>query len=180
MTAEFKAQKVWLDKNDIALCIAAGRRLRVRALRRRYRHKHECSLEGEAALDQHIQGECGAFAASLVYSIPYEERPFSFKGPDLGRCTQVRTLHGEWGHLSFAQYAPRIDLIVRPDDDITHKFILVVGRYPLPPFPSFYVVGHIEGRAAKVPRFWGSLNNNRPDVWKVPQSELTPAPAWPF
>jgi hypothetical protein len=164
-------QHVFLSGDIIKQCEDCGRRMRSESIKSKLTDKHGFKGDPTMATVNHLSSECGAYAAGLVYDIPWVCRINTFKKvADLGQRTEVRTL----GRLDY-------DLIVREDDPVMHAgrnavYILVIGKWP---DPWFWVCGSITGKKAK-DRPLRPLNNDREWVYRIPQSELNPPPSYPF
>jgi hypothetical protein len=78
----------------------------------------------------------------------------TFKQADVGTW-QIRT-----------RSEPHYELIVRPNDSDSDRFVLVLGRAP-----SYTIYGWIQGIAAKKPA-WLKRHGGRPPAYFVPQLAL--------
>lgn len=106
--------------------------------------------------DADIQGSVAEFVASLALDKSWRGTG-TIGSDDISSKIQVRSTDRANGRL-----------IVHPDDDDKHRFVLVVGQ-----FPDFGVPGWIFGRDAKRQEWWQDPTGNRPAFF-VPQSALNP------
>ena len=106
----------------------------------------------------HIEGALGEMAAARALGMYWDHAVGNYKAADLGEDVQVRTRSEHWH-----------DLIVRPDDDSEHTYVLVTGRAP-----SYSVVGYILGSKAQQPEWWKSVGTRDKESWFVPQGDLHP------
>ena len=86
-----------------------------------------------------------------------------FKDPDLTNDIQVRQAP-----------KPSDSLIVRPRDNIKHRFVLAIGIAP-----TYNVIGWINGEESKEDPSWWRNPGDKGWAWFVPQSKLRPMDTFP-
>lgn len=144
---------------DRGLRIAELRRLESQSMSRKQNHGHS---RGE--FDPDIPGALGELAFCKAMGFVWEESLNTFKRPDHGSNIQVRCAPCR------ARFPPTDfgNLIVRADDNPSHRYVLVVGNAP-----NFAVKGWMLGRDAMRKEWWGVVHNNgREAVWRVPHGRL--------
>ena len=114
--------------------------------------------DDEPAWNVNIEGVCGEIAIARYLGIYWSPSVNTFHAADVGLDIQVRT-----------RLKPDYDLIVRPDDDTNHYYVLVTG-----PAPTMVIRGYILGHEAQCHDEWRKAYGDRPEVWFVPQSALSP------
>lgn len=108
-------------------------------------------------LYKHILGACGEIAVARAYERYWGGDVNTFKRADIGHLLQIRMRsRHDW------------DLIVRPDDNPDHAFMLVTGDPT-----KMRVHGWCWGRDAKNPD-WFKPHGGRPPAYFVPKSFLKP------
>jgi hypothetical protein len=105
----------------------------------------------------HYNGAGGEIASARTMNRFWVPNVNRFKAPDLEPNIQVKT-------RSRDDY----DLLIRPDDNPAHVFVLVTGSVP-----HFTVHGWIEGRDGMRDE-WKKEHGGRPAAWFVPQRALWP------
>jgi hypothetical protein len=153
--------KVTLSPSEYLVASTVGAMRRVASLRSGHAERHGLK---SGAWDANIEGACGEMAAAKALGRYWDGAINSFKREDipemkeLGLCgLQVRTM----GRHNY-------DLLVRPGDSDTDKFILVTGACP-----EFVVRGWILGGDAKQEQ-WLAAHGGRSPAYFVPQSALRP------
>jgi len=143
---------------------------------------HECRLAAITGLERRLESIFGGYHRDVVgndsnykgKSWDYEIEgagaelavcknrklycPFginTFKNADIGKILQVRHTERENGRL-----------IVRPNDNPNHTYILVIGK-----MPNFKMIGWIKGKDAMVDEYKDNPNRGKP-CWMVPQKDL--------
>lgn len=104
-----------------------------------------------------VEGACAELAVAKALNRHFPCGINTFKGPDIGDNLQVRS-----------RSRPDGELIVRPDDNEDHLYILVTGQAP-----KYTVWGYLQGKDAKRDD-WVKNPYGRGAAWFVPQSELKP------
>lgn len=94
---------------------------------------------------------CNRYYVAAVGSLDYDG--------DVGQGFQVRSSN-----------RPDARLIVHPEDNDDHYFVLVINE-----FPTYKVIGYTQARRVKRQEFWVDPGTGRP-AYFVPQSALTPLP----
>ena len=104
---------------------------------------------------EHIEGACGELAVSKHLGRYWDGSIDTFKNADLGEKIQVRTSHNH-----------SYKLLVRPNDDDNHAYVLVTGRCP-----NYRIWGYIIGRDAKIDEYIDAPLG-RPPAYFVPKEKL--------
>jgi hypothetical protein len=115
-----------------------------------------------------LTGAAGELAGCNALGLPWPASVNTFKLPDAGRDIQIRT-------APCRRVIPPHDfgtLIVRPDDPLDHRFVLVVGNPP-----HFVLKGWVLGREARVLGDWRA-EAERPAAWFVPWWRLHTDLSW--
>lgn len=125
--------------------------------RRSTPHKYD-RPQGSYSLPMQIDNDGAEIAAGIVYGYAWEFSPYPNKDGDLGPGVQVRQSMSERGPL-----------IIRPDDVLWHRFILVTGH-----FPDYYVHGWMGVAHARRHCEYGKPDRaqSRPDCWLAAQEQL--------
>ena len=119
------------------------------------------NTSGKSGLFLDLIGAAGELAFCKGMNLEWSASINTFKLPDVGHDIQVRTAPCN------AAYPPDDfgNLILKQNDNPSHKFVLVVGNPP-----HFVIKGWILGRFGMIPRW---LNNDaRPPSWFVPYKKL--------
>ena len=147
------AVPVTLTWFEAAMASEVGRMRHLSAIKANRPDRH--GFEG-AGWNVHIEGACGELALAKVLGVYWDGSVDTFDAPDVGRL-QVRT-------RSEHDY----ELIVRPTDSDTSRWVLVTGRCP-----RYVVRGWISGQEAKRPQ-WLRTHGGRPPAHFVPHAALHP------
>ena len=151
--------RVVLTEPELEYATSIGELRHSECVKRGYQNKHGYSGE-DAGID--ILGACGELAFCKGIGLEWEASINSFKAPDAGSDIQVRT--------SPCKAAVPPDnfgrLIVREEDNIDHRYVLVVGNPP-----NFVIKGWIRGSNARQDK-WIRIESGRPPAWFVPFQEL--------
>jgi len=105
----------------------------------------------------HIEGAAAEMCVAKWLGRFWSPSVNTFRAPDLEGGIQVRL-------RSRHEY----ELIVRPTDDDTHRFVHVTGE-----IPNFRIRGWITGSDAKREE-WEQTHGGRPKAWFVPNDGLNP------
>ena len=143
-------QKIYAMKIGLERTIGDGRSERFLKDRRWNEHSHIADLVQSI----HSAGSELAAAYALGHN-NFELTVHTFKQADIGTDIQVR-----WTNRHY-------NLIVRPADDDTQKYVFVTGDLDL----GYYVHGWLYGMDAKVPMFYKNPQG-RGDAWFVPKTFL--------
>lgn len=108
-----------------------------------------------SGLSLHVEGASAELALAKFLGKYWPCTVNTFKQPDLSKKIQVK-------HTNKSK--PR--LLVRPNDEDDHVFVLVTGRSP-----HFQIHGWMYGREAKQKK-WEDNPLGRPLAWFVPKEEL--------
>ena len=113
----------------------------------------------QAGWEDEIEGACAEKAVAKLLDVYYDESVGRFRGSTLGDVGQLEV-----------RWTGRPDgcLIIRPDDNMSRRFVLVTGN-----LGAYRVPGWITGRDARRDE-WHKAPNGRPPAWFVPQRNLTP------
>lgn len=150
--------EVKLSRFEMFMAASVGIRRHIEALSRDLPDRH--GFDGASGWQVHIEGACGEVAFAKAAERYWSGSVNTFKdGGDVGDV-QVRT-------RSRHDY----DLLVRPGDPDTARFVLVTGTAP-----TYRVWGWIRGSVAKSPHFLRTYGD-RPAAYFVPKSELHPVTA---
>lgn len=147
---------VILTPQEIRMAALIGVERRIESL-----GSHRAGAAGRAASasgpgwDIDIEGACAELACAKALRLYWPGTVGSFHEPDIPPDVQVRWTAHEDGKL-----------IVRADDDNTHKFVLVIGIAP-----RYHIAGWIYGADAKQAG-WAQAPNGRPAAFFVPQADL--------
>lgn len=114
-------------------------------------------FDGLDGWTKHVEGACGEIAAAKAINRYWCPSVNTFGAADLDLTIQVRT-------RSRHDY----DLIIRPEDNPDHCYVLVTGKAP-----RFTVRGYRIGHAARRD-VWQQSHGGRPPAWFVPQADLWP------
>lgn len=144
---------ITLTQAEAAMASEIGRLRQLHALFRGWRSAHGCEGLG---WDEHIEGACGELAVARALSIYWDGSLDTFKADDLPGL-QIRTRSKDY-----------YELLVRPGDDESAKWVLVTGTCP-----EYTIRGWIEGSKTKRPE-WLKSYGGRAEAYFVPQSELRP------
>jgi hypothetical protein len=109
-----------------------------------------------------IRGAAGEMAYCKMLSIYFVPTINTFKDPDVGNITQIRTTHRERGSL-----------IIRKKDPPDQLYVLMIGD-----MPTFRFVGYILGSEGMRSQWWGTRGTDRPPCWWVPQEMLKQTLTW--
>lgn len=109
------------------------------------------------AWDLHIEGAMGELCVAKALGIYWDGAIDVFKKADLGSNIQVRTRRRH-----------EYELIVRDDDKIEDRYVLVTGRCP-----CYVIRGYIFGLDAREPE-WRKSHGGREPAFFVPQDALSP------
>jgi len=120
---------------------------------RGYENKHGLGKSQQVIV--HMVGARGEAAFCKAAGLVWPAHINTFMAPDVGEDIQIQTRTKDY-----------YDLIVRPNDNELHRFVLVLGLYR-----RFTIVGWIRGVDAKVKKFEKAYGN-RPPAWFVPQKSL--------
>lgn len=152
-----KNVKVTLTAFETELAVNVGVRRQLAALRDGRPDKHGYAGDGWSI---HIHGAGGEMAFAKAAGLYWNGSVDTFSDPDVGTF-QVRTRSG---------IGERNSLIVRPGDEDSSAFVLVIGQ-----IPEYTIVGWLYGHSAKDAK-WIQTYGNRPGAYFVPQDELNPFP----
>ena len=125
------------------------------AERMRLKDKHGFTGEGE---NIHVEGARGEMAVAKRLGIKWEGHVNTFKRfPDVDGNIQVRTRSKDW-----------YELIVRCDDPLDAKYVLVTGTTP-----KYRVRGWIKGKDAMKAEYL-KTHGGREEAYFIPQFMLSP------
>ena len=136
---------------ELAALVGIRRRTESKAKGRADNHGYN----GTRAWDIDIEGAAAELAYCKARGKYWGGTLNGFKDADQGERVQIR-------HSAL----PEASLIVRPEDNPDHYYVLVTGSAPV-----FTLVGWMLGADATDQRFWKEPNG-RPGAFFVPQSEL--------
>lgn len=131
-----------------------GRLRQLAAIRRGSNDNHGFSGLGWS---EHIEGACGELAVCKLIGVYWDGGVDTFKLPDIGAKTQVRT-----------RSSHSYELIVRGDDSDDEIFILATGKCP-----TYRIHGYCYGRDGKKSEY-SQTHGGRPAAYFVPQKALRP------
>ena len=146
--------QVTLAWYEVVMASEIGRCRQLAAMKKSLEDKHGFSGDGWS---EHIEGACGEMAVAKFLGTYWDGSINTFKNPDLPGI-QVRTRSKD-----------SYDLIVRPGDSDSDRFVLVTGRCPV-----YQIRGWILGLDAKKPEHLKEYGG-RPQAYFVPASALAPA-----
>lgn len=118
--------------------------------------KDNHGFDGSAAWDIEVEGAAAEMAYCKLRNKYWTGSVNSFKGADQGDNVQIR-------HTAIKNGS----LIVRPEDNQEHYYVLVTGKAP-----SLVVRGWIKGSDAMKPEYFKEPNG-RKGAYFVPQSALS-------
>lgn len=102
-----------------------------------------------------IVSSMGEYVVYKYYDLPYTGNFGTYKLPDIGERTQIRSTHSHENRL-----------IIRPDDPLDQRYILTTG------VGRVCIQGWIE--ASEIKDEWKDNPNRLGEAWFVPKEELMP------
>ncbi len=148
--------EISLDKNEARIAALTGVERKLESIYGKYDRDEVGNEKYKTnSWDYEINGAAAELAFGKYRGCYWGAGVNTFKKADLGKTLQVRHTDRDNGRL-----------IVRPGDNRSHKFILVVGK-----IPRFRIVGWMLGKDAMVDRYIDNPNRGK-QCWMVPQSEL--------
>lgn len=148
---------VTLEWYEVAGAVTVGARRHLEALRRNSRNAFGC--EDEGGWEKHIEGACAERAAAKSLGVYWDGSVNTYARADIVTLDGVK-IQVRW------RSKDSYDLMVRPKDSDTERFVLVTGTVP-----TYRVWGWIMGRDAKRPN-WSHSHGGRPAAFFVPKDEL--------
>lgn len=155
---------VTLEWYELQLCCTIGSQRQIEAFR-----KNLAPKLGYWSWHSHIEGAAGELAVAKALNMYWSGSVNTFGQADIGADIQVRL------RKSTSDFEPC--LIVRPEDDDAHLFVLVIGESPY-----FHVIGWLYGHECKKAEYFKTYGQKRPAYFvPIPQlrdiHDLTEEPA---
>lgn len=155
---EVKPVVVRLEWYEVNGAVTVGTKRHLEALMRSSQNAYGCEDDG-SGWEKHIEGACAERAAAKALGIYWDGSVNTYAKADLvgpdGVGIQVRWRSKE-----------TYDLIIRPKDSDSERFLLVTGTVP-----SYSVWGWVMGKEAKKPE-WSKDYGGRPSAYFVPKVHL--------
>jgi len=149
------AVTVVLEPHEYQTAASVGARRVTTSIFRGNKNKH--GFSNGHGWEIHIEGACAEMAVAKHFDIYWDGSNGTYKLPDLSGLMQIRWTAYKSGKL-----------IVRPEDDDYHRFVLVTGRCP-----NYVIHGYMQGVQAKDPKYLDNMgDSDRPAAYAVPQSDL--------
>ena len=154
------SKEITLLPHEVILAAQVGRRRHFQAVMEGKKDRH--GFDGDP-LRIHVEGAAGEMVVSRALGIYWDGSVGTWKANDLPGI-QVRTRSEHWH-----------DLLIRRDDDLTARWVLVTGKIKL---PTYRVHGWVYGHEANKRDFL-KTHGGRPPAWFFPQSLLRPIETLP-
>lgn len=140
----FPGIPIMLEWYELQMACTVGVQRQIEAFR-----KNLVPKLGYWSWHSHIEGAAGELAVAKALSLYWNGSVNTFGKADLMDDIQVRL------RKTTSDFEPC--LIVRPEDDDAHLFVLVIGESPF-----FHVVGWLYGHECKKPEWYKTYGQKRP------------------